>query len=138
MRKGKKISKAKRVSKTRTAPIDGPAMLPPDAQNHIRNWRLYRGIKTQKELAELSIAHDPEGQGVIRGVICRLESGNTRYHAEHIAILSRTLRCSPRDLIGTNPNDAGDIFAVYAGLSEADKRRAAKLVADLRPKSPDA
>lgn len=105
---------------------------PPAATNNIRNWRLFRGIATQKELAVMTIAYDPAGKGLPRVSICRLETGEVRYNQDHIDILSRTLRVSPRDLIGTNPYDAGDIFAVYAGLSEAEKRKALKLVTTIK------
>lgn len=106
--------------------------LPATPDNNIRNWRLFRKYPSQEALAKATIAADPDGVGVARGVINRLESGDYRYHQDHIRVLSLTLKCSPRDLIGTNPFDAGDIFVVYAGLSEADKRRALKLLSQLK------
>lgn len=99
--------------------------------NNIRNWRLYRKIKTQTDLAKLTIEHDPLGKGIQRGTLCRLETGEVRYNQDQIDILSRTLRVKPRDLIGTNPFNASDIFVVYAGLSPSEKRRARKLIAAL-------
>lgn len=104
----------------------------PAYSNQIRNWRLFRGIEKIADLAEMTKAHDPEGKGIDRVSITRLECGTARYNEDHLVILSRTLSVSQRDLIGTNPFDAGDIFAVYAGLSASDKRRAAKFVASLK------
>lgn len=100
--------------------------------NNIRNWRLFRGIETQKELAALTIPHDPRGKGVLREAICRLEKGDARYNEDQIKLLAAALKTTPRDLIGTNPFDAGDVFALYAGLSDADKERAKRYIKKLR------
>lgn len=100
--------------------------------NNIRNWRLFRGIATQRELAALTERADPKGVGLQRVTICRLENGDGRYNQDHIEILAKTLRVSPRDLIGTDPMDAGDVFAIYAGLPEEKKRRAIKLMLGLK------
>lgn len=108
------------------------------ATNNIRNWRLFRNISLQRTLAEMSVAHDPLGIGVSRVNIVRLENGEARWNEDHIMILSRTLGCTPRDLIGTNPFDSGDIFAVYAGLSPSAKRRAMKAIKAIKADHPKA
>lgn len=100
--------------------------------NNIRNWRLFRGIATQERLARMTITADPNGRGINRVSIIRLETGETPCNTKHLAILSRTLGVAPRDLIGTNPYNAGDIFALYAGLSERNKKTAMKLLAALK------
>lgn len=100
--------------------------------NNIRNWRLYRNLATQQALADLTVAHDPSGRGIQRGAICKLESGEVRYNEDQIDILAAALRVAPRDLIGTNPFSATDIFALYAGLSERKKRKAMQLIAALK------
>lgn len=129
MRKAGKISTAK----DKPEPAQSSATrLPASAGNNIRNWRLFRNIPSQEALSEATRAADPTGAGITRAVINRLESGEYRWNEDHIRVLSLTLQCSQRDLIGTNPFDAGDIFAVYAGLSEADKRRAHRLVSKLK------
>lgn len=104
--------------------------------NQIRNWRLFRKIALQRTLSEMSVAHDPLGIGVSRVNIVRLENGEARWNEDHIMILSRTLGCTPRDLIGTNPFDSGDIFAVYAGLSPSAKRRALKALKAIKSDHP--
>lgn len=100
--------------------------------NNIRNWRLFRGLERQLDLADATKAHDPKGRGLDRVIINRLESGADKYHQGHIELIARTLRVSERDLIGTNPYDAGDIFAVCAGLSEAGKAAVLKYAKRIR------
>lgn len=114
----------------------GGTMRPASPTNNIRNWRLFKNIALQGDLSKLSIAHDPEGIGVSRVNIVRLENGDARWNEDHIMILSRTLGCTPRDLIGTNPFDSGDIFAVYAGLTPAAKRRALKAIKAIKTDHP--
>lgn len=106
----------------------------PTHANQIRAWRLFRKIETQHELSALTKAHDPLGKGVPRVTITRLESGAYRYNQEQVEIIGRALGVAPRDLIGTNPFEAGDIFAIYAGLNSEDKARA-KLIL-VPPKKP--
>lgn len=101
--------------------------------NNIRNWRLFRKIELQRDLAELAAIHDPNGKGFSRVTITRLENGECRYNEDHLFILGRALGCAPRDLIGTNPFDAGDIFAIYAGLSDEDRALAMRMVKSLKP-----
>jgi len=117
--------------KAKTSNLDR-SRLDASPNNYIRSWRLFRGIATQHELTALSKARDPEGKGLSREVICRLETGELRYNEDHLRILALALTVSVRDLIGTDPNDSGDIFAIYAALSNADKRRAAKQIEKLK------
>lgn len=132
MTQAKKASSAK--GKAAAAPKPSPIAAPSKSagRNFIQAWRLFRNIPSQQELARLTIAHDPDGKGLERATINRLETGVASYREEHIAILSKTLRVSPRDLIGTDPYNSGDIFMVYAGLSAADKRRTQKFLASLK------
>lgn len=83
-------------------------------QNYIRSWRLYRGLKMQKDLAELTKSVDPYGVGLDRVTICRLETGQMQYNETHLKLISHALRVAPRDLIGTDPFNSGDIFKLYA------------------------
>lgn len=114
------------------AAIGAKIRLPAAAGNNIRNWRLFLKIPEQADLAALTVKVDPNGKGLDRPCIVRLESGTARYNESHLAILSRAMGVSPRDLIGTNPFDSGDIFAVYAGLTAAKKRRLIRLAVALK------
>lgn len=104
----------------------------PIPTSNIANWRLFRGITSQRILANMVKEKFPAAKGLDRVSICRLESGTARWNEDHIAILSSVLECQPGDLISTNPFEAGDIFALYAGLSATDKRRALKLLQQLK------
>ena len=93
------------------------------SDNFIRAWRLYRNFETQEDLANETKKHDPKGEGLARNVICRLETSAYRWNMDHIKILAETLGCAPRDLIGTNPFDAGDIFMIYNKASKAQRKQ---------------
>lgn len=128
MAKSRKPKSVKAMDEGGKAKRPAGPVTPPSPTNNIRNWRLFRKIEFQRQLSEMSVAHDPLGVGVSRVNVLRLENGEARWNEDHILILSRTLGCTPRDLIGTNPFDSGDIFAVYAGLTPSAQRRALKAI----------
>lgn len=105
----------------------------PRHSNFIRAWRIFRAITRQEDLAKLTIRFDPKRKGVLRETITRLENGSYRYNEDQLAMIGKALRVAPRDLIGTDPHNSGDIFAVYAGLSDEDKTKALQLLNQLRP-----
>lgn len=78
----------------------------------------------QKDLAELTKISDPFSVGLDRVTICRLETGQMQYNETHLKLISHALRVAPRDLIGTNPFDSGDIFKQYADLPRSLRRKA--------------
>jgi hypothetical protein len=96
--------------------------------NQIRNWRLYRGLKTHADLAAATVEADPNGKGLERSILIRLETGKTHYAERHLDILARTLGVEQRDLISTNPFDDADIYTILAFISERDRKRWAKLM----------
>jgi transcriptional regulator with XRE-family HTH domain len=123
MAKAKKPNK----SKKKAAPV---AIAPnkrlrkePTPDNQIRNWRLWRKIEKQDDLAQLTQKFDPEGKGLERATIIRLEIGATRVNADHIKLLAPALDVPPTWLISVNPWDRMDPFAVYADLTDADKQK---------------
>lgn len=122
MTKKKTGARAKRATKRK-----------PRHANFIRSWRLFRDVRTQDDLATATIGFDPKRKGVLRETITRLENGSYRYNEDQLNLIGKALRVAPRDLIGTDPYNSGDIFAVYAGLSEADRAKALHLLHKLRP-----
>lgn len=90
------------------------------SDNFIRAWRIYRGYDTQEALClHLSINSS---------VLSRLESGALQYRQWHLKLLSNFLNVSPRDLIGTDPFDGGDVFSLYAKLSPRKRAKALALI----------
>lgn len=138
MEKARKSSSTKGMDGDRANQPSNGTITRASTTNNIRNWRLFRKVALQRTLAEMSVAYDPLGIGVSRVNIVRLENGEARWNEDHIMILSRTLGCTPRDLIGTNPFDSGDIFALYAGLSPSAKRRALKAIKAIKTDHPKA
>lgn len=133
MAKSRKTSAANEVGLLRGPATNAPLRTQAAAGNNIRNWRLFRGIPKHGALAALTAQYDPKGKGINRVSLLRLENGEGRYNEDHLRLLSLALRVAPRDLIGTNPFDAGDIFAIYAGFSDEQKLRAAQMLAKLKP-----
>lgn len=122
------------MTKTKPGPrAKRSTKLKPRYSNHIRAWRLFRDITRQEDLAKLTIRFDPKRKGVPRETITRLENGSYRYNEDQLSMIGKALRVAPRDLIGTDPYNSGDIFAVYAGLSADDKAKALELLNQLRP-----
>jgi|SRR5215472_13219101 len=106
------------VHRTRTKAAEG---------HNIRNWRIYKGYATHEALALATVKYDPKGLGIARNVIGRLESGDYAYHQRHIDILAKTLGVAPRDLIGTDPFNSGDIFTVYALANLRQRKEATEI-----------
>lgn len=88
----------------------------PAKGNFIRAWRLYRKIPKQETLASMA--------NVRRPTLSRLENGGMKYRQDIIERLATALACTPKDLIGTDPNNMGDVFEIYAKL-DPSKREAA-------------
>jgi transcriptional regulator with XRE-family HTH domain len=63
--------------------------------HYIRSWRLYRGLKTQAELAEKV--------GLTSQSISRLESGRMGYRQDILEKIAEALNCTPADLLGRDP-----------------------------------
>lgn len=121
-----------------TAKKDGPRKRRSDRRkprntNFIHAWRLFRGLKRQQDLADATKRADPKRKGLTRETITCLENGVYIYNERTLALIAKALRVAPRDLIGTDPYNSGDIFAVYAGLSDEDKAKALALLNQLRP-----
>lgn len=100
----------------------------------IKAWRIARNFKTHSALADATKAHDPEGKGIPRVSILRLENGVTRPNQWHLKLLSNTLRVSQGDLLSTDPNNSGDIFSIYAALSAPKKKALQKFARTLQGK----
>lgn len=93
--------------------------------NTIRKWRVFRGIKSQGELAKKA--------NLTRATVSRLESGQLRYNEDRLKSLARVLKCETWELIRTDPTDRGDIFNIYRGLSDAAKKRFEAAIKDIAP-----
>ena len=75
--------------------------------HHIRAWRLYRGLKTQAELA-IKV-------GLTSQSISRLESGRMGYRQDILEKIAEALACSPADLLGRDPTATPFAAAPEAG-----------------------
>lgn len=118
-RKKRKVSKRKAVQAAPVHSSEVSIPLKPAADtHHIRDWRLFRGLKTQGALAELVHLRNPQST-MTRNTICRLECGDMNYREDQLTDLALALDCSTSDLL-TDPNEA-DIFRIYRGLSKAKR-----------------
>ena len=69
--------------------------MPTAPGHHIRAWRLYRGLKTQAELAAKV--------GLTSQSISRLESGRMGYRQDILEKIAEALDCTPADLLSRDP-----------------------------------
>lgn len=133
-----KRKKIKRAPKNLPAVVVEPkqpatrVLMAATSKNNIRNWRLFRGIKNHGALAKLTEGVDG-GIAMTRATICRLESGKLRYREDQLDVLAVVLKCTPTDLIGTDPFNAGDIFTIYRRLTGHAKDAVDDLVRKLDP-----
>jgi transcriptional regulator with XRE-family HTH domain len=67
----------------------------PVKDTFIREWRVYRGMETQKELAEKT--------GLPRPTITRLENGVLPYRKFTLETIAAALDCTRGDLLDRNP-----------------------------------
>jgi transcriptional regulator with XRE-family HTH domain len=84
--------------------------------NFIAEWRMFRGFKTQLELARAA--------GMTRPTVSRLETGAISYSHHQLEKLARVLGCSKGDLISTDPNLMGSVFQIYERIPEKDRQHA--------------
>lgn len=96
-------------------------------RNYFRAWRLYRGIKSQSELARLTIAADPKGNGISRPSILRLENFKLRWHQGHLEILSRVLNAPPGALVSVDPYNPG-VMGYYLLADQRGRTRIANMI----------
>lgn len=131
-----KSKKAQRNLKPKARKAKKPRKpLPATTENNIRNWRLFRNITSQGDLSDLTYKV-PGCRGLTRPTINRLESGRMEYSQQQVKVIARALRCTEGDLISVNPYASGDIFRIYAGLGQNDKRAVDTFLRSLAPKLP--
>lgn len=92
-------------------------------RNNIRNWRIFKGVKTQTELAALTKKVDPEKKGVMRISIVRLENGEMRYNENQITLIANALGVVPGDLVSRNPFNDPAILQLYGQLTKEDREK---------------
>ena len=91
--------------------------------NFIRAWRLHRNFKSHGELADHTVTVDPEGRGINRVTISRLESGITRYNQSQLELLGKALDIPAGDLISRDPNKKPTIVEIYEAMNAAQKKQ---------------
>lgn len=90
------------------------------SRNFIAEWRRYRGIATQTELAALT--------GITRATICRLENGTLPWRQRQLEPIALALGCQPHDLIATNPVEMASILQIYNAIPENRRVHALKVM----------
>ena len=111
----KKRKPYKRASRRNTVEI----------HNFIREWREYRGFKSQSELGAMA--------GIPSQTISRLESYTLAWTFSSLDKLARVLDCTPGDLISRHPARDAAIFEIYAKLPYDRRDQLVKFAKTLLP-----
>lgn len=85
-------------------------------------WRKHRKL-SQEALAGLV--------RLTQGMISQLENGDSDFTGNHLALLSRALRCSWYDLLYRDPKDENDPIAAAIDVSKENRPLAARLLRQL-------
>lgn len=101
---------------------------PTTPANYIRQWREYRGIDSQAELARRT--------GLTRPTITRLERNNQGYRQRYLELIAAALDCTPAQLIGTDPNNVPAFVQIWKDIPREQHEHALELLRVLVPKTP--
>jgi|SRR5215469_3377809 len=111
----KKVTRLKAVKRKRRMNVIRSAA---STKNNIRNWRLFRKIRTHGELSARTFRLRGR-EGILRPTISRLETGKLDYRQSQLETLAIVLECSPAELISVNPFHWGDdALGIYYSLSK--------------------
>jgi transcriptional regulator with XRE-family HTH domain len=91
--------------------------------HYIKEWRLHRGL-TQEELADKL--------GMDKGYLSKIENGRRRYDQPFLEAAAKALECDVTDLLRRDPRDPEGIWAVWADLSEAERRQVIEIAKALK------
>lgn len=87
--------------------------------NYIKEWRLFRGFETQRDLSRVC--------GLPSQTISRLEAHRLAYTPWSLQLLAKALKCHEGDLISRDPSKIdADIFMVYEQMSATDRAKLLK------------
>ena len=90
----------------------------PPPKHFIEEWRLYRGFRSQKALADAT-AH-MKGGSISYPMMSKLINGRHNLTTNYMKIISSALKCEPGDLLHSPPTDARKILPVDSDPPTAD------------------
>lgn len=91
-----------------------------DQRQHIRDWRLHRGMSLDDLMMET---------GIPKGRLSEIERGKRRYNQDQIEIIADALGCTPGDLLDVDPSkDKISLDLLFADVPDDLKDQAMRTV----------
>jgi len=81
-------------------------------RNFLKQWREHLGL-TEDQVAERS--------GLSKASVSRIEAGKTPYTENTLEALSKAYGRTPAELLGRNPDDPGELWALWDRIRAAIK-----------------
>ena len=111
--------KLHRVAFTHYAPC---MKMPPMAPSYLKEWRKHRHLTQDEVVGKLVEFGDPKLPQTAAS-LSRIEAGKQIYTQRTLEALAGIYECEPADLLGRNPEKAGDVIDMLARLSETQVRQ---------------
>lgn len=92
------------------------------AHPYLKHWRKHRHY-TQDQVVDRLAAFDDPNLPQTTASLSRIENGKQPYSQRIIEALAEIYQCEPHELIGRNPEVAGDVIDMLFKLSESQRRQ---------------
>ncbi len=94
---------------------------------YLREWRTHRQL-TQKQVVDRLSALNDDKLPATEASLSRLESGKQPYSQRVLEALADIYACDPPDLIGRNPEKAGDVIDMWQRMNEMQRAQATAVI----------
>lgn len=92
------------------------------AQTYFKQWRKHRGL-TQEDVLNRLAVYDDDKLPQTGASLSRIENGKQIYTQRTLEALADVYQCEPHELLGRNPEKAGEVIDMLARLSESQMRQ---------------
>lgn len=92
------------------------------AQPYLKQWRKHRGL-TQEQVVDRLAAFDDPNLPQTAASLSRIENGKQPYGQRIIEALADIYQCEPHEVIGRNPQVAGEVIDMLFALSESQRHQ---------------
>lgn len=92
------------------------------ASSYFKQWRKFRHF-TQDQVVDRLAAFDDPQLPQTAASLSRIENGKQPYSQRIIEALADIYQCEPHELIGRNPEVAGEVIDLLGRLDEAQRRQ---------------
>jgi len=102
-----------------------------DRRIYLKEWRKSSGLTQAEVVARLEV-HEDDKLPRTAASLSRLENGSQPYSERVLLALADIYGCEPWELIGRNPEKAGEVVDLVRKLSEREQERVLAYIEGLR------